>query len=61
MTNVFPREMLDADHAANFEKPWLLELDDGSVLQFDSEDAACDYQLALEPDRAPTHLDPPGE
>jgi hypothetical protein len=46
-TDVMSRDMLDDEHAARFDKPWLLQYPDGTIEQFDSEDAACARQRAL--------------
>lgn len=36
--------MLDEDHAAKFDKPWLCVEDDGTTHQFGTEEAACAFQ-----------------
>lgn len=41
--DVIPRDMLDAEFAKNFEKPWIVE-GPGRQLQFDTEDEACAFQ-----------------
>lgn len=42
--SVLSRDDLDAEHAAKFDKQWLMLHEDGSVEQFDTEDAACAAQ-----------------
>lgn len=41
---VIDRAMLDSEHAAKFDKPWLAQEADGTVHQFDTNDAACEFQ-----------------
>lgn len=35
---------LDAEHAAKFKKPWLIQFSDGGILEFNDEGSACKYQ-----------------
>jgi hypothetical protein len=42
--DILERDMLDADHATKFPKPWLVQQSDGTIHSFDTEDAACDFQ-----------------
>jgi len=42
--DVIERDMLDSEHAAKFEKPWLTQEADGIICQFDTEDVACEFQ-----------------
>lgn len=43
---VVDRDILEAEYAAKFKKPWLVELASGEVLEFDTEAAACAHQRA---------------
>lgn len=45
---VIERATLDAEHARKFAKPWLLEMCDGSIRQFDTEAEACAEQRRVE-------------
>lgn len=42
--DIIERDMLDAEHAAKFEKPWLVQESDGTIHQFDTDEAACAFQ-----------------
>ncbi len=42
--DVMERDSLDDEHAAQFQKPWLVVLPDGAVEQYDTEDGACARQ-----------------
>ena len=36
--------MLDDEYASQFEKPWLVQWEDGTIKQYDTEDEACAIQ-----------------
>ena len=43
--DVIDRDMLDDNHQLLHSKPWLVQFENGEILYFDSEDAACNFQL----------------
>lgn len=43
---VVAREMLDEEYRGGFLKPWLVVYPNGFVVEHDSEEAACEHQVA---------------
>lgn len=43
-SSVFPRDLLDEEYQANFNKPWLFEDENGIIQQFETEEEACAAQ-----------------
>lgn len=42
--HVFSRDQLDPDSAGQFAKPWLVQYEDGRIVEHDTEDEACAAQ-----------------
>lgn len=42
--HIFPRDLLDKEHAEKFRKPWLAQYESGYIRQFDTEAEACKLQ-----------------
>ncbi|AJD82999.1 hypothetical protein PJWF_00106 [Achromobacter phage JWF] len=46
-TDVIERASLDETHSALFSKPWLVQHQDGSIEEFDTEEEACARQREI--------------
>jgi hypothetical protein len=42
--HVIERDSLDIEHSKMFNKPWLVQFENGAIKTFDTEEEACAFQ-----------------